>query len=243
MRSAASLDLIRRGDKQRRHIFNDLLLPLQLLFAEVTLHSSACEVSPLRASSNFGFKLGGKVSSFRHRNAPFSRLLFYHNLVLEGGPNFRWQYSTLNKITTDFSDTVETAIADSHRGMEAQRSALAVHANTLQATIDELAQRVDGMMREVSDTIDTSQSSMNDQGQELLRLTQQLQLNFRAFERTLETELTKSIQILGGHLAALSEKFVENYTSLSENYASLTEELYRLVNPTRSDRTDDDVPW
>lgn len=27
-----------------------------------------------------------------HRNSPFSRLLLYHNLVLEGGPNFRWQY-------------------------------------------------------------------------------------------------------------------------------------------------------
>ena len=26
------------------------------------------------------------------RNSPFSRLLFYHNLVLEGGPNFPWQY-------------------------------------------------------------------------------------------------------------------------------------------------------
>ena len=45
-----------------------------------------------RLKYDFCFKLGGEVSSFRHRNAPFSRLLLYHNLVLEGGPNFRWQY-------------------------------------------------------------------------------------------------------------------------------------------------------
>ena len=44
--------------------------------------------------NNFGFKLGGEVSSFsfRHRILLSSRWILYHNLVLESGPNFRWQY-------------------------------------------------------------------------------------------------------------------------------------------------------
>ena len=142
--------------------------------------------------------------------------------------------NTLNEITTSFSDTVATAIADSHTSIETQRAALDAHSSTLQTTINDVAQRMDRIIQETSDIVDTSQSSMNQQRQELLHLTQQLQSNFRELEGTLETELTKSLQILGGHLAALSEKFVENYTSLTENYTSLTEELYRFVNPPRS---------
>ena len=141
--------------------------------------------------------------------------------------------STLNKITTDFSDTVETTIVDSHRSMETQRSASAAHANTLQTTINELAQRVDGIMQEVSKTVDTSQSAMNHQRQELSHLTQQLQSNFRALEATLEAGLTESLESLAGKLAALSNKFVDDYSPL-------TEELYRLVNMAKNNQADRD---
>ena len=59
-------------------------------------HSSAWELSPLSASrTTSDLKLGGEGSSFsfRHRRLLSSRLLVYHNLGLESGPNFRWQYS------------------------------------------------------------------------------------------------------------------------------------------------------
>ena len=148
---------------------------------------------------------------------------------------------TLNKITVDFSNTVATAIGDSHSSMEAQRDALTAHANTLQTTINEFAQRVNGIMQEVSKTVDTSQSSMNHQGQELLHLTQQLKSNFGALEDTLETVLTESLNLLARthgeslrnldvNLASLSEKFVNDYTPL-------TEELHRLVRIARNNQT------
>ena len=53
--------------------------------------------------NNFGFKLGSEVSSFsfRHRILLSSRWILYHNLVLESGPNFRWQYTILVKNLRD----------------------------------------------------------------------------------------------------------------------------------------------
>jgi hypothetical protein len=59
-------------------------------------HSSAWELSPLSASrTTSDLKLGGEGSSFsfRHRRLLSVRLLFYHNLGLDSGPNFRWQYN------------------------------------------------------------------------------------------------------------------------------------------------------
>ena len=139
--------------------------------------------------------------------------------------------NTLNKMTTDFSDTVATAIGDSHRSMETQRDALTAHSEALQAIIRNITEQVDGIMQEVLKTVDTSQSSMNHQRQELSNLTQQLQSNFNALEATLEAGLTESLESLAGKLAALSDKFVDDYTPL-------TEELYRLVNMARSNQAD-----
>lgn len=144
--------------------------------------------------------------------------------------------NTLNRITTDFLDTVETTIADSQASMEKQRAALNAHSSTLQTIINDASQQIDGIMKDVSKTVNGSQSSMDQQRQELLRLTQQLQSNFNALETTLEAGLTKSLESLAGKLAALSEKFVEDYTPL-------TAELYRLVNMARSNQTDQNSPF
>ena len=59
-------------------------------------HTSACELSPLRASrTTSALNSGVKFLRFRlvlHRILLSSRWILYHNLVLESGPNFRWQY-------------------------------------------------------------------------------------------------------------------------------------------------------
>ena len=126
----------------------------------------------------------------------------------------------LKEFTTRFSESVETSINQAHNSMNLQR-------NVLSNQLSEIEELVGKVTQQVQETINTSQSSMNHQRQELVILTQQLQGNFREFERTLESELTNSLQNLTGHLTSLSEKFVEDYTPL-------TEELYRLVNLARS---------
>lgn len=138
------------------------------------------------------------------------------------------KFSQLNE---RFLESVENTIADSHRSMEVQRSALAAHGNTLQTTINEIIQRVGTTMVEVSKTVDISQSAMNQQLQELSQLTRQFQLNLKLLEATLEESLTESLDSLVGKLAALSNKFVEDY-------GPLTEELHKLVNMARSNQID-----
>ena len=128
---------------------------------------------------------------------------------------------TLNQITTSFLQSIETSIAQSHSSMEQQRTAFNAHLSTIQTTINDVSQQIDSIMKNVSNTVNGSQSSMDQQRQELLHLTQQLQSNFNALEATLETGLTESLESLAGKLAALSEKFVDDYSPL-------TEELYCL---------------
>ena len=157
--------------------------------------------------------------------------------------------NTLNRITTDFLDGVETTIADSQASMEKQRTALNDHSSTLQTTINDVSEQIGGIVKNVSDTVNESQFSMDQQRQELSRLTQQLQLNFNALEETLGAVLTESLnslaskhgeslQNLGGHLAALSEKFVADYTPL-------TVELHRLVRIAGNNQTnnEEDIPF
>ncbi len=143
--------------------------------------------------------------------------------------------SRLDELTTGFSNTVQTAIANSHESVESQRTALAEQSELLQTTVGDTSEKFDRLSTHFSESVENSMTQANDsmkqQRQELLRLTQQLQSNFRTLEENIETELTKCLELLAGKLAALSEKFVDDYTPL-------TEELYRLVNIARSNQAD-----
>ena len=84
-------------------------------------HSSACELSPRRASRTTSvLKLGGEGSSFsfRHRNSPFCEIVLYHNLGLEGGLNFRWQYSGKSPIQIAYD---RIPIQEYDKNMDVQR--------------------------------------------------------------------------------------------------------------------------
>lgn len=133
----------------------------------------------------------------------------------------------LKEFTTRFSESVETSIKSVETSINQAHNSMNLQRNVLSNQLSEIEELVGKVTQQVQETINTSQSSMNHQRQELVILTQQLQGNFREFERTLESELTNSLQNLTGHLTSLSEKFVEDYTPL-------TEELYRLVNLARS---------
>ena len=87
-----------------------------MLFAEVISSTEFClgSFTAKGLKYDFCFKLGGEVSSFRYRNSPFSRLLLYHNLFLEGGPNFRWQYTVLTQPTFSGSRTLPAASSCLH---------------------------------------------------------------------------------------------------------------------------------
>ena len=99
MRSAEASDCLSAGSKRLAafsrscHFHFESCSSLRLC----RRHTSAWELSPLRASrTTLALNSGVKFLRLRlvlHRILLSSRWILYHNLVLESGPNFRWQYS------------------------------------------------------------------------------------------------------------------------------------------------------
>ncbi len=142
--------------------------------------------------------------------------------------------SVFERSANHMENTLKEFTNEIHGSLEKQREAFEAHSRTFQTTLNEISGQVNAITRNVSENVNQSQVSMNQQRQELVKLTQQLQENFRELENTLEADLTRSLQLLAGHLAALSKKFVDDYTPL-------TEELYRLVNLVRNNTSHEDT--
>ena len=123
--------------------------------------------------------------------------------------------NNLEELTTKFSSTVENAIADSKTSMETQREAFSEQSDQLKSVIDGLGgftTQIDGITQNVLSTVDNLRESMDLQK----NISEDLMQRFVSMQSTLEQELTESINTLAGKLAALSEKFVEDYTPLTE---------------------------
>lgn len=124
------------------------------------------------------------------------------------------------ELTNNFSVSVQTALDRAQTSTAEQKAALQQLQNIIKATLE-------GFSKVVDDTVTQSQLSMRQQREELATLTRQLQENFRLLESTLEAELTSCLKVLAGQLAGISDKFVKDYTPL-------TEELHRIVNVARN---------
>lgn len=124
------------------------------------------------------------------------------------------------ELTNNFSVSVQTALDRAQTSTAEQKAALQQLQNIINATLE-------GFSKVVGDTVTQSQLSMKQQREELANLTRQLQENFRLLESTLEAELTNCLKVLAGQLAGLSDKFVKDYTPL-------TEELHRIVSLARN---------
>ncbi len=68
----------------------------------------------------------------------------------------------------------------------------------------------------------------HEQASQIEDLLKQSKAQTDALEKTLEAELTKSLESLGGQLAALSEKFVKDYTPLTDRLRQVVEMARRL---------------
>ena len=123
--------------------------------------------------------------------------------------------NNFEELTTKFSSTVENAIADSKTSMETQREAFSEQSDQLKSVIDGLGgftTQIEGVTQNVLSTVDNLRESMDLQK----NISEDLMQRFVSMQSTLEQELTESVNTLAGKLAALSEKFVEDYTPLTE---------------------------
>ena len=137
----------------------------------------------------------------------------------------------LTELTNSFSAFVQTTLDLARTSTDEQKEALQQLQNVINAALEktnrEFSEVTARFSKVVDDTVTQSQLSMRQQREELANLTRQLQENFRLLESTLEAELASCLKVLAGQLAGLSEKFVKDYTPL-------TEELHRIVSIARN---------
>ncbi len=105
--------------------------------------------------NNFGFKLGGEVSSFsfRHRILLSSRWILYHNLVLESGPNFRWQYTFAELTQSDLENIDKLIQASETRIKEYVDLKINASEAKLSGQIKALDERLSGQIKALDERL------------------------------------------------------------------------------------------
>nr|EES51785.1 MAG: hypothetical protein UBAL3_95450005 [Leptospirillum ferrodiazotrophum] len=118
---------------------------------------------------------------------------------------FERQGSVLLKMDSE-RQRVEKALAAFMKMMEVQEKTLPELERSLREFVSKVSSGVDGEGMRILGQIEKNSEA----------LTQSLDKNRADFERALQRELTLSIKGLGEQLGALSEKFVQDYTPLTE---------------------------
>ena len=142
----------------------------------------------------------------------------------------------LNDLTIGFSDTVKTAIADSHASMETQRAALETQTDWLQRTTRETNQHVIELTSHFSDTVktsvDASQDSMRQQREALTNQLQQLQTAMV----TSNQQIHQTINNIRDRLDDVFERSADHIAQVTTNFTQkLTHELGNIVERNRED--------
>ena len=129
----------------------------------------------------------------------------------------------LNELTTNFSDTVQTAITDSHASMEDQRIALETQTDQLQQVVENTTQQFNQLTMRFSDAVGTtiaeSHESMNKQ----------------------RTELTAQFGNLETTMGAVLENTARQLSHMTENFSEIVrstiDQSHESMNKQRTELT------
>ena len=135
----------------------------------------------------------------------------------------------LNELTSSFSDTVQTAITDSHASMEGQRIALETQTDQLQQVVANTTQQFNQLTTHFSDAVGTaiaeSHNSMNNQRNELTA-------RFGDLETTMNAVLantTHQFNQLTTHFSdAVGTAIAESHNSMNNQRNELTAQFSEL---------------
>lgn len=153
----------------------------------------------------------------------------------------------LNDLTTGFSDTVQTAIANSHTSMETQRASLATQADLLQTSTNETNQRVTELTKHFSDTIEVSiaksQASLDQQRGALTTQLQQMQTAMIASNQKIQQivddvgeRLDNVFERSANHITQVTTGFTQNLTQQLQNILeNQARELSNIVERNKED--------
>ncbi len=121
----------------------------------------------------------------------------------------------MNEATEKITSTV-TSVSDN------LKSSTKLFADTLGESVERSTDDMATISRQVQEAVKENSRKLELAIEQALKTTQEvMNKQFSAFDSTMEQELQKAISQLGSHLASLSEKFVEDYTPLTERLAEV----------------------
>ena len=155
----------------------------------------------------------------------------FSTVVREAIDNSHASVQSLREAASDFSDQVTESIDNSHADMVRQREALQNFTEQVESVIQNTSQKLERTIEETNRGLENAMQAQADrlrtEGERIFResadhITRQTQL----LDTALQGQLTQSLNSLGSQLASLSDKFVDDYTPL-------TEQLRRVVQIAR----------
>lgn len=153
----------------------------------------------------------------------------------------------LERITSKFSENVSGLIDKSSEAyeqsqksfstlssgydtiLETAKSAQDKYSETLQSAVEKMSEQADQQFIKHGQLIETSAAASDKAIQEAWKeTTQKISSQFENFDKEMQQELSRAMEQLGKSLASISEKFVNDYTPLTQKLQQLVETAKRV---------------
>ena len=147
----------------------------------------------------------------------------------------------------DFLGMVRESIENSHSHMERQRSNLQDFTEQIERVIQNTSSGLENTLEETDRglqiTLQSYSTQLSDEVKRIFaesseRMTEQIE----NLDDALGQELMKALSSLGRELASLSQKFVEDYSPLTDRLREVVQ-IARQLPPIPSNNTSDDIPF
>jgi ABC-type transporter Mla subunit MlaD len=232
---------INEWQEQYRQQMNELAEQFKVAAASIEKSRESLELIAERSDAIVlgAEKLNPILEALQHQTQQINdRLEAFKALADEARKAFPVITENLEMLTNDFSTAVKETIADSHKSMEEQKTALANQGKQLETMIGttngQLKKMTDDFSNTVEEMITNSHNSVEAQKTALANQSEQLKTTvtensklmkdqITELDKALEEQLQAALKSLGDNLASLSKKFVEDYTPL-------TEKLHEVLN-------------
>ena len=160
----------------------------------------------------------------------------FSTVVAETIDNSHDSMQSQREAVNNFSDQVRESIDNSHADMIRQREALQNFTARVETVIQNTSQGLESTLEETNrrleNTLETQSRRLGTETERIFgasaeRMTRQIQL----LDSALQEELTKSLESLGRQLTSLSNRFVQDYTPLTEQLRNLVQMINNLESP------------
>jgi DNA anti-recombination protein RmuC len=141
------------------------------------------------------------------------------NTVTAMTQNLQTAHSEMKRLLIESAEKANTEVSTRSKQLNEQvSSTVATVTQNLQTSHTEMKRLL----------VEASEATNKDVNAHIKQLSENTQKQVVALDKALSDELTKSIQTLGEHLTALSRRFVEDYTPLTERLKTLVQTAGRV---------------